>query len=223
MPQLASALDASWRAYLSSLSDAQGMGPDVPSVWPSAPAQQTIWQDFLAGGLAPDLRRWLGRWQSFLARRYLRADDANFIGAWGRWPSFDLVPAPDVLPANTRALLDWTLFETRLEAMAQTAHRFSVLLPTSGPLADEAALARQVEFAQRVVRLEKPAHTAFDVRPYWAMFRIGQARVGLDSLLGIGSRAPELAPQLIIGNGRVGASRVAFERHAPGDRLLLAC
>ena len=153
----------------------------------------------------------------------MRSDDANFVAGWGAWPSFDLLPAPDMLPVNARALFDWSLFETRLEAMAQTAHRFSVLLPTSGPLADEAALARQIEFTQRMVRLEKPAHTAFDVRPYWAMFRIGQARVGLDSVLGVGSRAPELAPQLVIGNGRVGASRVAIQRHAPGDRLLLAC
>ncbi|MDM0001808.1 phage tail protein [Variovorax sp. J22P240] len=223
VPQLASALVTSWKAFLSSLSNKHGMGPTLPIVWPIADAQQRVWQDFLTGGLGPDLRRWLGRWQVFLARRYLRADDAGFIGAWGRWPSFDLVPAPDALPTNARALSDWALFETRLEAMAQTAHRFSVLLPTAGPSSDAAALDRQVEFAQRVVRLEKPAHTAFDVRSYWAMFRVGQVRVGLDSLLGIGSRAPELAPQLVIGNGRVGASRVAFERHVPGDRLLLAC
>jgi hypothetical protein len=177
----------------------------------------------LARGIDPGLRRWLTRWQSFIARRYLRSDDPGFIASWGAWPSFDLLPSPDVLPLNARALGDWSLFETRLEAMAQTAHRFSVLLPTSGPLADEAALARQIEFALRVMQLEKPAHTAFDVRPYWAMFRIGQARIGLDTLLGAGSRAPELAPQLVIGSGRVGASRVATQRHAPGDRLLLAC
>lgn len=223
VPQLAGALAAAWQTWLATLVDAAGMGPNLPLVWPASAARQATWRDFLARGLGPDLRRRLGRWQAFLARRYQRADDAGFIAAWGPWPSFDLVPAPDALPANAHALVDWALFETRIEAMVQAAHRFSVLLPTSGPLADAAALARQVEFAQRVVRLEKPAHTAFDVRPYWALFRIGQARVGLDSLLGPGSRAPELAPQLIIGNGRVGASRVAFERHVPGDRLLLAC
>ncbi|GJH13040.1 hypothetical protein CBA19CS11_29400 [Caballeronia novacaledonica] len=223
VPQLAGALDASWQAYLASLSDTRGMGQDLPLVCPAASAQQVVWQDFMARGLAPDLRRWLGRWQAFLARRYQRADDPAFVAAWGRWPSFDLVPAPDRLPANAHALLDWTLFETRLEAMARTAHRFSLLLPASGPLADATALARQAGFARRVVDLEKPAHTAFDVRSYWAMFRVGQTRLGRDSLLGVGSRAPELAPQLVIGTGRVGASRVAFERHAPGDRLLLTC
>jgi phage tail-like protein len=223
VPQLASTLAAHWQSYLATLADRAGMGPELPTHWPIAPAQQDLWQDFLARGIDPGLRRWLTRWQSFIARRYLRSDDATFIASWGAWPSFDLLPSPDVLPLNARALADWALFETRLEAMAQTAHRFSVLLPATGPLADEVALARQIQFAQRVVRLEKPAHTAFDVRPYWAMFRIGQARIGMDTLLGTGSRAPELAPQLVIGNGRVGASRVATQRHAPGDRLLLAC
>lgn len=223
VPRLADALATRWRGWLAALSDPHGMGPDLPAVWPADPARQALWQDFLARGLGPELRRWLGRWQAFLARRHLRADDPGFSAAWGRWPSFGLVPAPDLLPAEARALIDWALFETRLEAMAQTAHRFSVLLPASGPLADPAALGRQLEWAQRVVRLEKPAHTAFDVLPYWAMFRVGQARVGLDSLLGLGSRAPELAPQLIIGNGHVGASRVAFAARAPGGRLLLAC
>jgi phage tail-like protein len=222
VPRLADALGTGWRRHLASLSDTHGMGPELPAVWPADQKGREVWQDFIERGLAPALRRWLGRWQAFLARRYLRTDDPGFLSAWGGWPSFALVPAPDRLPAATRALFDWALFETRVEAMAQAAHRFSVLLP-AGPLADAAVFAGQAEWTQRVLRLEKPAHTVFDVQPYWAMFRIGQARVGLDTLLGKGSRAPELAPQLIIGNGRVGASRVAFAAQAPRGRLLLAC
>ena len=223
VPQLAAALNTRWQTHLASLPDTAGMGPDLPTAWPSDTARQAIWQAFLASALPGDLARWLDRWQSFIARRYQRASDAGFIAAWGAWPSFDLLPAPDQLPLNAAALTDWALFETRIETMTQAAHRFSVLLPTTGPLADADALARQVDFAQRVVNLEKPAHTAFDVRPYWAMFRIGQARAGLDTLLGSSSRAPELAPQLIIGSGQVGASRVAFGQQPPRDRLLLAC
>lgn len=223
VPQLADALQSAWQTHLATLGAPAGLGPDLPTVWPSDASSQSVWRSFVASGLAPDLKRWLARWQSFIARRYQRADDAGFIAAWGNWPSFDLLPAPDRLPLNAAALTDWTLFETRLEAMALNAHRFSVLLPSSGPLADGAALARQIDFAQRVVNLQKPAHTAFDVRSYWAMFRIGQARAGLDTLLGIGSRAPELAPQLIIGSGHVGASRVAFGPKPPRDRLLLSC
>ena len=80
------------------------------------------------------------------------------------WPSFDLIPPHDVLPGSASALEDWALFETRLEPMARAAHRFSILLPTSGPLTEVDALAQEIQLAERVVRLEKPAHTVFDVR-----------------------------------------------------------
>ena len=222
VPQLATALRSAWQNHLAPMTPTGDRGPDLPGFWPVDAEQQELWREFLANGLAPEHKRWLARWQSFIARRYQRANHPAFIAAWGNWPSFDLLPAPDQMPLNAAALADWTVFETRLVTMAQNAHRFSVLLPSSGPLADAAALAQQIDFAQRVIRLEKPAHTTFDVRPYWAMFRIGQARAGLDTLLGIGSRAPGLAPQLIIGSGHVGASRVAVGQQAPRDRLLLA-
>jgi hypothetical protein len=54
--------------------------------------------------------------------------------------------------------------------------------------------------------LEKPAHTVFDVKFYWAMFRIGEARLELDTLIDQGSRAPQLLPRLILGQGFVGES-----------------
>lgn len=229
VPQLADALVRRWREFLATLTDqergnldADFSGPDLPRSWPSDATQQAIWRRFVQSALPAELRRWLARWQAFLARRYQRVE--AFAAAWGvTWPAFELTPAPDLVPAGVSALADWALFETRLEAMAHAAHRFSVLLPSSGPLADAAQLAQRVDWAQRVVRLEKPAHTVFDVRPYWAMFRIGQARLGLDSLLGQGSRAPELAPQIIVGHGHVGAGRVALQPHAPRARLLLAC
>lgn len=230
VPQLAAALSERWAAHLSTLEASQrfGLGPGLPRSWPNdadperrAKAQE-LWRDFLALRLPPDLRRWLTRWQLFLARRYRRMD--AYLQAWGTaWPDFGLVPPPDVLPSSPQAFADWMLFETRLEAMASAAHRFSVLVPSSGPLAEAGALERQMEWARKVVGLEKPAHTTFDVRPYWALFRTGQARLGLDTLLGEGSRAPSLAPQLVAGRGHVGASRVAFAPAVPRDRLLLAC
>lgn len=225
VPQLAAALSARWTAHLATLTTAQrhGLGPGLPRNWPDDADAQALWRDFLRPQrLGPDLRRWLTRWQLFLARRYRRMD--AYLQAWGAvWPDFALVPPPDVLPSAQDALADWTLFETRLEAMAQAAHRFSVLVPSSGPLAEAGALERQMEWARKVVLLQKPAHTTFDVRPYWALFRTGQARLGLDTLLGEGSRAPSLAPQLVAGSGHVGASRVAFAPAVPRDRLLLAC
>lgn len=227
VPQLAAALSQRWSAHLATLDTAHrhGLGPGLPRNWPADTdaGAQKLWRDFLSPqSLGPELRRWLTRWQLFLARRYRRVD--AYLQAWGAdWPEFALVPPPDVLPAATQALADWVLFETRLEAMAQAAHRFSVLVPSSGPLAEAGALQRRMDWARKVVLLEKPAHTTFDVRPYWAMFRTGSARLGLDTLLGEGSRAPSLAPQLVAGRGHVGASRVAFAPAVPPDRLLLAC
>jgi phage tail-like protein len=60
---------------------------------------------------------------------------------------------------------------------AASAHRFVVLLPHG--LAPE-----QQEMARRIIELEKPAHTAFELTRYWDMFRVGEARLGLDTQLG---------------------------------------
>lgn len=224
VPQLAAALAARWRAHLESLEESErhGLGPGLPRSWPAEADAQDLWREFVTRRLPAGLRRWLQRWQGFLARRYQRMD--AYVQAWDAgWPEFGLVPAPDVLPSSPAALADWALFETRLEPMDRAAHRFSVLVPSSGPLAEPAALQRQMEWAERVVRLEKPAHTVFDVRPYWALFRTGQARLGLDTLLGEGSRAPSLAPQLVVDRGHVGAGRIAFAPATPPDRPRLAC
>jgi phage tail-like protein len=68
------------------------------------------------------------------------------------------------------------------------AHRFSVLL-TSRLGAD------QVELLREIIELEKPAHTAFTIRQYWAMFRVGEARLGYDTTLdeGLGFELLRLA------------------------------
>jgi phage tail-like protein len=223
VPRLAAQLHAAWQAWTARPEVPAAMGAELPAAWPADVAQQAAWRAFLAGGLSPELKRTLSRWQRFIARRYRRSDGPQMAAAWGAWPGFDVLPPPDRLPANGAALSDWLMFETRLEPMGANAHRFSVLLPSSGPLADAAALARQIDFARRVVTLAKPAHTAFDVKPYWAMFRIGQARVGLDTLLGIGSRDPALAPRWVMGAGQIGATRIAGAPRPPRERLLLAC
>jgi len=61
------------------------------------------------------------------------------------------------------------------------AHIFTVMLPTT----IEDSTWRLVE---RIVDLEKPAHTSFTVKQYWALFRVGEVRLGLDTVLGQGSR-----------------------------------
>lgn len=61
--------------------------------------------------------------------------------------------------------------------VAANAHRFTVLVPAN--LSDD-----QQAMVDRIVRLEKPAHTAFDLKRYWDLFRVGEARLGLDTRLG---------------------------------------
>jgi phage tail-like protein len=67
------------------------------------------------------------------------------------------------------------------DSVQDNAHRFSVLVP-EGLSSEEEAMVR------RIIQLEKPAHTQFDVRRYWDYFRAGEARLGLDTILGEESR-----------------------------------
>jgi phage tail-like protein len=57
------------------------------------------------------------------------------------------------------------------------AHRFTVLVPHALTQEDE-------EMVERIIQLEKPAHTAFELKRYWDLFRVGEARLGLDTQLG---------------------------------------
>ena len=94
--------------------------------------------------------------------------------------------------------------------MHQQAHRFTVLVPTRPGDAPEAQ-ARQIELVREIVRRERPAHAAFDVQPYWALFRAGHARVGLDTVVGEGSRFTAL----LLGRGAL-AHHYAAPSH-PAD------
>jgi phage tail-like protein len=230
VPQLAQQFQAAWQGFVATHADLPIT--TLPDAWPQkggtdpeADARVDLerqgWIDFMAG-LPGSLRRWVQRWQGFVARRHLRMADYRSVTG-STWPEFELLPVPATLPANPAVLADWALFETRLEPMAAKAHSFSVLLPIPGPQADANELAQQVDLATRVLRIAKPAHTRFDVRPYWALFRIGQVRLGLDTLLGLGAREPGVAPALVLGSGHIGAARVAPRPKVPDDRMLLEC
>jgi hypothetical protein len=92
----------------------------------------------------------------------------------------------------------------------RAAHRFTVLLPV--PRTDTFGNAEQRarrDLTERIVKLEKPAHTVFEIKFYWAMFRLGEARLNEDTLLDYGSRAGALAPPLVVGAEHLAESRLA--------------
>ena len=148
-------------------------------------------------------------WQGFLLRRYRQVRQLNRSHA-SSWDSFKSIPLPEFLPSIGSLTRDFYLFQTAVLGMYRTAHRFTVLLPASPDLAaDSPEQQRRVELIKRIVDLEKPAHTIFDVRFYWAMFRIGEARLGQDTLLDLGSRNPQLMPGMILGQGHLSEGALA--------------
>ena len=82
---------------------------------------------------------------------------------------------------RTRGGLSAVAGDPNQQSPDEAAHKFSVLVP-------EALTAEEALMVERVAGLEKPAHTLFDVRRYWDAFRVGEARLGIDTLLGESSR-----------------------------------
>lgn len=84
--------------------------------------------------------------------------------------------------------------------VAATAHRFTVLVPEGLSTAETAMVTR-------VVDLEKPAHTAYEVRYYWDAFRIGESRLAIDTVLGEESRfVPIILGEHHLGDGYLSAA-----------------
>jgi phage tail-like protein len=154
------------------------------------------------------------RWEAFLRRRYPRVEA---LAAAHRRPgsTYEEIGLPERLPADGPPLSDWFVFESVVLPGVRAAHRFSVLLPvpigraTRGTVvrASDARdrMAEQLRVA-RLVELEKPAHTVFDVKSFWLAFRLGEARLGKDTLLDYGSRSPDLRPPAVLGSMHVGES-----------------
>jgi hypothetical protein len=91
------------------------------------------------------------------------------------------------LPVNGVFLQDWILFVSAVLPTQQNAHRFSVIVPVQLDASLSTQTQRQ-QIAQRIAQQEKPAHTTFDVKLYWAAFTAGQARVGIETVVGPSSR-----------------------------------
>ena len=162
------------------------------------------------------------RFRAFLRRRYALFEDvpAPFRDGADR---FEAVALPRALPTGD-ALHDWMQFVGTALPVQRAAHRFRVLVPLD-PDADVDAQRRRLDVARRVVEAQKPSHTAFEVLPYWAAFRVGTVRTGLDTVLGTGSRyAPLLVGEGALAEEVVGAAhpkavpdRRVVGRDAPDD------
>lgn len=210
VPVAGQAERARWQAFQAAIGIAEPAA-DLPS------ATSDAWFRFAA---LPGADR--QAWQAFLRARYRTIDRLNAAHA-SLWDDYTLVPLPDHLPATPAAARDWLMFEGQEMPIGRAAHRFSVLLPRDRVDTDPEAEATRLALARRIIALEKPAHSVFDVRFYWAMNRVGEARLGLDSAIGQGSRAPELIPGAVLGRTYVGAAFVGGPADPPQGRSRIAC
>lgn len=211
VPTLGAAERAAWIAHQ------QAKGEISPLELPQGNASNESWAEYLK------LRnRNRDRWQSYLRQRYRSIRALNAAHATS-WDNFAQIPLPAYLPNTEAEIQDWLLFEGQLYPRENAAHRFSVLIPLTSVNANAEELAAKMALAKRIVEIEKPAHTVFDVRLFWAMNRLGEARLGLDTLLGAGSRAPELIPPAIIGQAYLGSNFVGGPQGRVAGRERLAC
>lgn len=146
------------------------------------------------------------RYQEFLVRSYHAVAELNkahgLTGAQVH-TAFADVPLPDKLPDGSAELNDWIAFVSQILPIERSAHRFSVLVPTE-PDEDTASREHRLGQVATIVAREKPANTDFDVRLYWALFRVGAARLGWDTALGEGSRFVAM----VLGRGYLASSYV---------------
>ena len=165
--------------------------------------------------------------REFLARRYGQPSEVN--DAYGLDAASQLTTFEDVktrlwdgqlrqsLPDGGTRLRDWIQFVSIVVPTQRAAHRFTVLVPVGLDDSLERQRDRR-ELARRIAEIEKPAHTAFDVRLYWGLFRVGEARVGLDTLIGQGSRSVAL----VLDRGLLGESHLGFaEPWNAADRFIV--
>lgn len=166
-------------------------------------------------------------YREFLARRYgqpAAVNEAYRLDATASLNTFEDVNTRlwnarlrVALPDGGTALRDWIQFVSVVVPMARAAHRFTVLVPVGLDDSLEQQRERR-ELARRIAEIEKPAHAAFDVRLYWGLFRVGEARVGLDTLIGQGSRSVAL----VLDRGLVGEGHLGFaEPWNAADRFIV--
>jgi len=206
----AAALHRRYRAFLARCGAEVAAGTRFPPLPPAAGAELGRWRAFvrtLGFPYAEVTPSDADRWRAFLARRHRRIDDLNLAHRRSEasgWGSFAEIPLPPVLPEVPAELADWIGFASLALPLDRDAHRFTVLVPAR-PGESEAARELRRARARAAVERQKPAHADFDVQLFWALFQVGGARLGLDTVLGEGSRFTALA----LGSGHLGASFLA--------------
>ena len=184
----------------------------LPAIRPVQHAQADDWQRFLREAIgfvyatvdAGDLTLW----REFLTRRYRHIADLNSsygLTGTSALKSFGELTLPSTLPAGGALLRDWVLFVSVVVPTQRNAHRFTVLVPVDINEPEEVHQ-RKLELASRIVAFEKPAHTRCEVRLYWGMFRVGEARLGLESVIGQGSRFVSI----VLGHTRLAEGHLAW-------------
>ena len=188
-------LHAAWREFLVRSGVNASQDVELSPVEPLDADTAALWREFLSAQpftyatvTADDTEFY----RLFLAQRYLTVEALNTVhGRTGSnaWQSFDdvVLPAEDAFPTGGAPLIDWMRFATIALPIRASAHRFSVLVPTR-PGEDSEARRLRLDRIAAIVQRAKPAHTSFDVLPFWALFQVGNARLGLDTQLGEGSR-----------------------------------
>jgi phage tail-like protein len=211
----AAALHERWAAELGSAAD-----PTIRFPLASPPGELGgVWTAFARAvlGFVPDTGdAAVRRWRELLVGRYGSVAAAR--AAHGLPAGPDDLPLPSELPDRDPALGDWYRLHALVLPAERTAHRFLVLLPVpvsvraGSPAASVEERTRRLALARRILDVEKPAHTVFDVRFYWDAFRIGEARLGLDTIADLGGRSPDLVSGLVLGSGHVGIGRLNDRR-----------
>lgn len=180
----------------------------LPDDLPQQAKAQSDWLEWVEVVAPSDSAIERKMWQDFLAHRY-RSINALNVAYTTRWTKFGVVSLPDKA-ARPASLQDWNQFVGITLRMRRTAHTFTVMLPIEKTYyADLSRHRERRALAERIVNLEKPAHTVFDVKFYWAMFRVGEARLGDSLPLDQGSRAPQLMPAMTLGQQFLAESYLA--------------
>ena len=189
------------QAYGQSYSSFSDPALRLPAIQPAQTPQAADWQQFVANDLgftyAAATNADEPAFESFLTSRYptvAALNQAYQLTGNAALGSFADVQAmlwgatlSAGLPSGGAFLQDWILFVSVALPAAQNAHRFTVVVPVQ--LQDSVATQTQrLNLAQRIAQNEKPAHTDFDVKLYWAAFCAGEARVGMETVVGPSSR-----------------------------------